>query len=108
LPKKEKIFSRRDFFKITGVAGAGSIVASMGKIASAADFHKHFITFGGKDIKPDVAVKDIKMIEIMDTFDIMFSLNSYLVGVHEAPTKAQAEEVAKALAQTLGEMLGVK
>lgn len=37
MPKKEKIFSRRDFFKITGVAGAGSIVASMGKLASASD-----------------------------------------------------------------------
>jgi hypothetical protein len=74
----------------------------------AIDFHKHFVTFGGKDIKPGIAVKDIKMIEIMDTFDIMFALNSYLAGVHEASTKAQAEEVAKALAQTLGEMLGSK
>lgn len=37
MPKKEKIFSRRDFFKITGAAGAGSMVASMGKLASAAD-----------------------------------------------------------------------
>jgi len=74
----------------------------------ARDFHKHFITFGGKDIKPGVAIKDIKMIEIMETFDIMFSLNSYLAGVHEASTKAQAEEVAKALAQTLSEMLGAK
>ena len=74
----------------------------------AIDFHKHFIAFGGKDIKPGLAVKDIKMIEIMDTFDIMFSLNSYLAGVHEASTKTQAEEVAKALAQTLGEVLGAK
>ena len=74
----------------------------------ALDFHKHFITFGGKNIKPGLAIKGIKMIEIMDTFDIMFSFNSYLAGVHEASTKAQAEEVAKALAQTLGEMLGAK
>jgi predicted aldo/keto reductase-like oxidoreductase len=34
---KEKKFSRRDFFKITGTAGAGSIVASMGKLSSASD-----------------------------------------------------------------------
>ncbi len=34
---KEKNFSRRDFFKITGAAGAGSIVASMGKLANASD-----------------------------------------------------------------------
>lgn len=37
MPKKDKMFSRRDFFKITGAAGAGSIVASMGKLASASD-----------------------------------------------------------------------
>lgn len=37
MPKKEKKISRRDFFKITGAAGAGSIVASMGKLASASD-----------------------------------------------------------------------
>ncbi len=74
----------------------------------AIDFYKYFITFGGKDIKPGLAVKDLKMIEIMDTFDIMFSINSYLAGVHEASTKVQAEEVAKALAQRLNEVLGAK
>jgi hypothetical protein len=74
----------------------------------ALGFHKYFITFGGKDIKSGVAIKDVKMIEIMDTFDIMFSLNSYLAGVHEASTKTQAEEVAEVLAKMLREMIGVK
>jgi hypothetical protein len=76
--------------------------------ALALGFHKYFITFGGKDIKPGVAIKDVKMIEIMDTFDIMFSLNSYLAGVHEASTKTQAEEVAEVLAKKLREVIGVK
>jgi len=33
--KKEKNFSRRDFLKITGAAGAGAITASMGKLSNA-------------------------------------------------------------------------
>jgi hypothetical protein len=74
----------------------------------AIDFHKHFITFGGKDIKPDVVIKDAKMVEIMDTFEIMFSLNSYLAGVHEASTKIQAEAMAEVLATKLQEALGTK
>jgi Family of unknown function (DUF6599) len=74
----------------------------------AIGFHKYFITFGGKDIKPDVVIKDAKMVEIMDTFEIMFSLNSYLAGVHEASTKIQAEAMAEVLASKLQEALGTK
>ena len=74
----------------------------------AIDFHKHFITFGGKDIKPDVVIKDAKMVEIMDTFEIMFSLNSYLAGVHEASTKQEAEAMAEVLASKMQESLGTK
>jgi predicted aldo/keto reductase-like oxidoreductase len=37
MSKKEKNISRRDFFKISGIAGAGSIVASMGKLANASN-----------------------------------------------------------------------
>ena len=37
MTQKDKNFSRRDFLKITGAAGAGSIVASMGKLANASD-----------------------------------------------------------------------
>ena len=71
-------------------------------------FHKYFIAFGGKGIKPDVVIKDAKMVGIMDTFEIMFSFNSYLAGVHEAPTKIQAEALAEALATKLQEALGTK
>jgi hypothetical protein len=67
----------------------------------AKSFHKYFIAFGGKDMKPDVEIKDARMVEIMDTFEIVFSLNSYLVGVHEASTKKQAEAMAEILAAKL-------
>jgi hypothetical protein len=44
----------------------------------------------------------------MDTFDIMFTICSYLAGVHEASTKTQAEKVAELLATSLRELSGVK
>jgi predicted aldo/keto reductase-like oxidoreductase len=40
MPKKEKQISRRDFFKITGAVGAGSIAASMGRLSEASDGSK--------------------------------------------------------------------
>ena len=71
-------------------------------------FHKYLITFGGKDIRPEVGIKDAKMVEIMDFFEIMFSINSYLAGVHEGSSKIQAEAMAEKLAAMLQEMLGTK
>ncbi len=74
----------------------------------ALGFHKHLITFGGKNIKSHVAIKDVKMIKIMNTFEIIFSLNSYVAGAHEASTKTQAEEIAEVLAKTLQGSPGAK
>jgi hypothetical protein len=74
----------------------------------AKSLHKYFIAFGGKDMKPDIAVKDAKMIEIMGTFEIMFSLNSYLAGVYEASTRIQAETMVVELAAKLQEALDAK
>ncbi|MFC1489142.1 aldo/keto reductase [Thermodesulfobacteriota bacterium] len=37
MSKKGKKFSRRDFFKITGAVGAGSIAASIGKLSNASN-----------------------------------------------------------------------
>lgn len=74
----------------------------------ARGLHTYFITFGGKDIKPDLQIKDAKMIEIMGTFDIVFALDTYLAGVHEVSGKTQAEKVANVIAQSLREMHGIK
>ncbi|MBW1841580.1 MAG: aldo/keto reductase [Deltaproteobacteria bacterium] len=37
VPKKERRFSRRDFLKITGAAGAGSVAASISKLSGASE-----------------------------------------------------------------------
>lgn len=72
----------------------------------ARGLYDYFTTFGGKDINTDLQIKDVKMIEIMDTFEIVFALDGYLVGVHEASGKTQAEKIASDLAHSLQEMLG--
>jgi hypothetical protein len=66
--------------------------------------HQYFISFGGKDVIPDITVEGIKMVEIMDVFDIMFSIGPYLAGVHEASAQTDAEKVAEGLAKMLHEV----
>jgi hypothetical protein len=67
--------------------------------------HKYFKNFGGRTIQPNIANRDARMIEIMGTFDLMFSMGEYFAGVHEAPTQKQAEEIAEMLAASLQEQM---
>jgi hypothetical protein len=65
--------------------------------------HDFFIDFGGKDINHDVAVHGLKMVEIMDAFEVIFYQGTYLAGIHEAPKKDLAERLARSLAKRIGE-----
>jgi hypothetical protein len=65
--------------------------------------HTYFISYGGKAIQPNLSVEGARMIEMMDTYDIMFCIDEYLVGVHEAPKKKQAEKIADRLVDALRE-----
>jgi hypothetical protein len=63
--------------------------------------HEFFLSFGGKDLEPDVEIEGAKLVQIMGRFEIIFCVDSYLAGVHEAPTKREAEELAERLAKRL-------
>jgi len=65
--------------------------------------HTYFKNYSGRTIQPNIAIQDARMIEIMGTFDLMFSMGGYFAGVHEAPTQKQAEEIAEMLAVSLHE-----
>ncbi len=69
--------------------------------------HAYFKNFGGRSIQANIAIQDVRMVEIMGTFELMFSIGEYFAGVHEAPTQKQAEEIAEMLAASLHEK-GVK
>jgi hypothetical protein len=69
--------------------------------AMVTGLHTYFKTFGGRTIKANIAIQDVRMIEIMGSFDLMFSMGEYFAGVHEAPTQKQAEIIAEMLAASL-------
>ena len=64
-------------------------------------FQKFLMGFGGTDVAPGTSIKGARMIEIMGTFDVMFSSGKYFAGVHEVPTIKQAEKLAQILADSL-------
>ena len=63
--------------------------------------HTYFKNFGGRTIQANISIQDVRMIEIMGTFDLMFSMGGYFAGVHEAPSQKQAEKIAEMLAASL-------
>lgn len=71
----------------------------------AIGLYTYFKSFGGKEIEPHISIDDARLIEIMGTFDLIFSMEEYLTGVHEAPTQKQAEKIAQLLAESLQENL---
>ena len=74
----------------------------------ALQFFQYFTTYGGKEIEPDVTVKGAKMVEIMDRFIIIFSLNTYVAGIYEAPTISEAQTLTERLVQKIRQRFGEK
>jgi hypothetical protein len=54
-------------------------------------------TYGGKNIETQIPIKDARLIEILDTYEIVFSHGSYLAGTREAATIDQATALATRL-----------
>jgi uncharacterized protein DUF6599 len=69
--------------------------------------HTYVKNFGGKNVKPNIPVKDARMIEIMGSFDLMFSMGEYFAGVHQASNRKLAEETAEMLAASLQDKLSI-
>jgi hypothetical protein len=63
----------------------------------AASYGDFLIAFGGKTVESDLGIKTAKMIDILDTYEIVFSHGPYLAGVREAADQKQAVELAMQL-----------
>jgi hypothetical protein len=63
-------------------------------------------SFGGKKIKSDPGSENIKIIEIMDAYELVFANGPFLGGVHEAGDLKTAEALAAGLNEILGEKTG--
>ncbi len=94
-------------------ADAGRSTAYVSKRKSAEEartlvskLHNFFTQYGGRSIETDIGVEGARMIEIMGTFEVMFSFGEYFAGVHEAPDRNQAKKVAILLAGSLKKKTG--
>jgi hypothetical protein len=65
------------------------------KMASA--YTQFLLAYGGQNIEERLPIKDARLIKILDTFEIVFSHDSYLAGTREAATIKQAQTLATRL-----------
>ena len=64
------------------------------------------MNFGGRMLELQLPIKNAQMIEILETYEIIFSYGPYLAGVREAPTRDQAEKLAIKLYNQIKEVAG--
>ena len=56
-------------------------------------YHRFLLENGGSDVPMSVDMPGAVMVQIFDTFELMFAKGRLLGGVHEADSKAAAEEL---------------
>jgi hypothetical protein len=66
-------------------------------------YSSFLLKFGGTELKSTLNIPGAKLVEIMDTFELIFSRGTILAGVHGAENRKAAEELALMLNQTLAE-----
>jgi len=74
------------------------------ELASA--YHKFLMTFGGQNIDTDLPIKDAKLLEILETYEVIFSCGPFIAGVREAEDKEQAMNLALQLYEKLKGAVG--
>ena len=60
----------------------------------ASSYRDFLVEFGGKPTESDLGIKTAEMINILDTYEIIFSHGPYLAGVREAADRQPAQELA--------------
>jgi len=69
------------------------------ELASA---YRNFLTeFGGQTLDADLPIKDAGLVEILETYEVIFSHGPYIAGVREADNKEQAINLAVRLFEKL-------
>jgi hypothetical protein len=60
-------------------------------------YTKFLLAYGGRHIETQLPIKDARLIEILDTYEIVFSHGLYLAGIREAATLDEAKTLAARL-----------
>jgi hypothetical protein len=69
------------------------------ELASA--YHKFLVTFGGQNIDANLPIAKAQLVEILETYEVIFSCGPYIAGVREAASKEQAMNLAQRLYEKL-------
>ena len=67
----------------------------------ASAYQKFLETFGGQPIDANLPIKDAKLVEILETYEVIFSCGPFFAGVREAGSKEQAMNLAVQLYEEL-------
>ena len=69
----------------------------------AATYVSFLLAQGGTEVKSRLDIPGARLVQIMDTFELIFSQANVLAGVHGAESRKAAEELALMLKKKLGE-----
>jgi hypothetical protein len=67
----------------------------------ASAYQKFLETFGGQTMDADLPIKNAKLVEILETYEVIFSCGPFIAGVREAGNKKQAIHLAQQLYEKL-------
>jgi hypothetical protein len=70
----------------------------------AAAYRTFLLSFGGKALD-DGGIRDAAIVEIMDEYDIIFTRDGFIAGVHAAADKSRAVALARSLDTSIGEAI---
>ena len=100
----DSIFTAQYVMGDTELTGFLSRRKTQAEAASLVDAYTSFLTaVGGTELKSNLNIPGVKLVEIMDTFELFFSRGRILAGVHGAENRQAAEELAQMLNQKLAE-----
>lgn len=74
----------------------------------AISYSGFLISLGGKPIRSELKPDNIEIIEIMDTYELIFSNGPFLAGIHSAEDLNGAKKIVSALNKKLGENNGAR
>jgi hypothetical protein len=74
--------------------------------ALAAAYEKFLLDFGGQALEQQLAIKNARLIEILDTYEVIFPYGPFMAGVREAANRDQAVQLANQLLNHMREIAG--
>ena len=69
-------------------------------------YEEFLVTFGGQTLETELPIKDAQLMEILETYEVIFSCGAFLAGIREAEDLELAKNLAIRLFEKLKEATG--